>query len=166
MKDGDEAALLNGMARSFPGVTAVRVKEAIATVGDLLAKMLGAIRGANILSLLTGILVLAGALAAGLASRTYEAVVLKTYGASRAQLMGAFSIEYAMLGLAAAIFGVTVGSLGSWFMATWILEMTWHFSLTVAASTAFLAMAMTVIAGLAVTWRALAAKPAPILRNE
>ena len=55
MGGGDEAKLLNGMAREFPSVTAVRVKEALATVSELLGKMLGAIRGANALTLLTGI---------------------------------------------------------------------------------------------------------------
>ncbi|HLA02992.1 MAG TPA: FtsX-like permease family protein [Aestuariivirga sp.] len=166
MEGGDEAKLLNTMAREFPTSTAVRIKEALATVSELLGKMLGAIRGANALTLLTGILVLAGALAAGLSNRIYDAVVLKTYGASRAQLMGAFIIEYAVLGLAAAIFGIAVGSLGSWFLATWILDMQWSFSFAVAATTALLAMIITIAAGLMVTWRALAAKPAPILRNE
>lgn len=166
MEGGDEAKLLNTMAREFPSTTAVRIKEALATVSELLGKMLSAIRGANALTLLTGILVLAGALAAGLSNRIYDAVVLKTYGASRAQLMGAFIIEYAVLGLAAAIFGVAVGSLGSWFLATWILDMQWSFSLAVAATTALLAMIITIAAGLMVTWAALAAKPAPILRNE
>ena len=166
MEGGDEAKLLNAMAREFPSVTAVRIKEALTTVSELLDKMLAAIRGANALTLLTGILVLAGALAAGLSNRTYEAVVLKTYGASSTQLMGAFIIEYAVLGLAAAIFGIATGSLGSWFLATWILNMEWSFSIVVATVTAFLAMALTIAAGLMVTWAALAAKPAPILRNE
>ena len=80
--------------------------------------------------------------------------------------MRAFIIEYAVLGLAAAIFGIAVGSLGSWFLATWILEMPWSFSLAVAVTTALLAMVITIAAGLMVTWAALAAKPAPILRNE
>lgn len=166
MEGGDEARLLNTVARTFPSVTAVRVKDVLITVSDLLGKMLAAIRGANALTLLTGVLVLSGALAAGLSSRTYEAVVLKTYGASRAQLMGAFVIEYAILGLAAAVFGIIVGSLGSWFLAVWILEMQWSFSIVVASTTALLGMVITIAAGLIVTWRALAAKPAPILRNE
>ncbi len=166
MEGGDEAKLLNAMAREFPSSTAVRIKEALVTVSELLGKMLSAIRGANALTLLTGILVLAGALAAGLSNRIYDAVVLKTYGASRAQLMGAFIIEYAVLGLATAVFGIAVGSLGSWVLATWILDMLWSFSIVVAASTALLAMMITIAAGLMVTWAALAAKPAPILRNE
>ncbi len=166
MEGGDEAALLNDMARRFPSVTAVRVKDAIGAVSELLAKMLTAIRGANVMTLLTGVLVLAGALAAGLSDRLYEAVVLKTYGASRSQLIGAFIIEYAALGLAAAVFGIVVGSLASWFLARFILEMPWSFSAVTAAATALAAMAVTVSAGLSVTWSAFSARPAGYLRNE
>ena len=166
MEGGDEAKLLNTMAKAYPSVTAVRVKDAIGIVSDLLGKMLTAIRGANLLTLLTGVLVLAGALAAGLSQRLYDAVVLKTYGASRRQLIGAFVIEYAALGLAAAVFGVIVGSLGSWFLARFILEMPWSFSFVTAALTALIAMAVTVAAGLGVTWQALSARPASYLRNE
>lgn len=166
MDGGDEAGLLNRMARAYPSVTAVRVKDAISIVTDLLNQMLTAIRGANLLTLFTGVLVLAGALAAGLSERLYDAVVLKTYGASRRQLIGAFVIEYAALGLAAAVFGVVVGSIASWFLAYFILEMPWSFSFVTAALTALIAMAVTVAAGLAVTWTALSARPAPYLRNE
>jgi putative ABC transport system permease protein len=166
MDGGDEAKLLNDVARQFPTVTAVRVKDVIATVSDLLAQMLAAIRGANVMTLLTGILVLAGALAAGLSGRLYDAVVLKTYGATRRQLLLAFIAEYAVLGLAAAVFGIATGAIGSWFLAYWVLEMTWNFSWTVAVATALIAMVLAIAAGLAVTWRALTVKPAPVLRNE
>ena len=166
MNGGDEALLLNKMARQFPSVTAVRVKDAINIVSDLLNKMLSAIRGANVMTLLTGVLVLAGALAAGLSERLYDAVVLKTYGASRRQLMAAFVIEYAALGFAAALFGLLVGSLASWFLARFILEMPWSFSFATAALTALIAMAVTVAAGLTVTWSALSARPSGFLRNE
>lgn len=166
MAGGDEARLLNRMAHAYPSVTAVRVKDAIDMVSGLLNQMVAAIRGANVLTLLTGILVLAGALAAGLSERLYEAVVLKTYGASKRQLIGAFVIEYAGLGLAAAVFGVAVGSAASWFLARFILELPWSFSPATALLTALLAMVVTVAAGLGVTWRALSAKPTPYLRNE
>jgi putative ABC transport system permease protein len=166
MKGGDEGQLLNTMAAAYPSVTAVRVKDALTTVSDLLGKMLTAVRGANVITLLTGILVLAGALAAGLSSRSYEAVVLKTYGATRKQLLLAFMIEYGLLGLVAALFGVIIGSLGSWFLAHYILEMPWVFSASTAIITALLAMVLTILAGLSVTARALSAKPSFYLRNE
>jgi putative ABC transport system permease protein len=166
MAGGDEGRLLNAVSRAFPTVTAIRVKDVIATVTDLLTKMLAAIRGANALTLLTGILVLAGALSAGLSGRLYDAVVLKTYGATRLELIQAFIIEYAILGLASAVFGITAGAAGSWFLSYWILEMPWAFSWATALVTALLAMVLAIAAGLSVTWRALTAKPAPILRDE
>lgn len=163
---GDEGKMLNTVAHAYPQVSAIRVKDALAQVSDLLGKMLATVRGANLLTLLTGVLVLAGALATGLGERTYESVILKTYGASRRQLMLAFMGEYAILGLCAALFGIVVGTLGSWFIVSWMLEMPFHFSAVTAAATAFIAMLITVAAGLIVTWRALSAKPAPLLRNE
>ncbi|MDE2383941.1 MAG: FtsX-like permease family protein [Alphaproteobacteria bacterium] len=166
MKGGDEGQVLNAMAAAFPSVTSVRVKDALQTVGDLLGKMLGAVRGANVISLLTGVLVLAGALAAGLSARSYEVVVLKTYGATRRQLLQSFVIEYGLLGLVAALFGMLVGGLASWFLARFALDMPFEFSLGTAALTAVLAMVITIVAGLMVTVRALSAKPSFYLRNE
>ena len=165
MTGGDEAGLLNAIAASYPSVTAVRVKDALATVSDLLGKMLMAVRAANMLTLLTGILVLAGALAAGLSIRSYETVVLKTYGASRRQLLGAFIFEYGLMGLFAAIFGVFTGTLAAWFLAYFILEMPFAFSWGVSIATAGLAIGLTIGTGLLVTVQALMAKPASYLRD-
>ncbi len=166
MNGGDEAALLNTFAEAYPSATAVRVKDALTLVSDLLGKMLAAVRGANALTLLTGILVLAGALAAGLSSRSYEAVVLKTYGATRRQLISAFAIEYGLLGFVAAVFGVVVGSIAAWFLARFILEMPFAFDWQTAVTTAVISMILTVAAGMTVTWRALSSKPSQYLRNE
>ncbi len=166
MQNGDEAKLLNTMAAEFPSVTAVRVKDALATVSALLGQMLAAVRGANGLTLLTGILVLAGAMASGLATRTYETVVLKTYGATRRQLLVSFMIEYGLLGLVSALFGILSGTLGAWYLARFILEMPWSFSWGTAIITAIAAMVLSIAAGLFVTARALQAKPSGYLRNE
>ncbi|HMT14199.1 MAG TPA: FtsX-like permease family protein [Aestuariivirga sp.] len=166
MQGGDEAHLLNTMARAWPGVTAVRVKDALDQVAAMMGKILLAIRSANVLTLVTGILVLAGALSAGLSARSYEAVVLKTYGASRAQLLGAFALEYGLLGLAAAVFGLIAGTTGAWFLAGYILELPFAFSPGIAAATVALALILTIAGGLLATNRALTARPSVTLRDE
>ena len=62
----------------FPTVTAVRVRDVLDAVGDLVANLVLAIRGASALTLLVAVLVLGGALAAGHRHRVYDAVILKT----------------------------------------------------------------------------------------
>jgi putative ABC transport system permease protein len=165
MNGGDEGAVLKSIAKDFPSVTGIRVKDALDTVSALLSKMLVAVRGANVVSLLTGVLVLAGALAAGLSTRSYDVVVLKTYGASRAQLLWGFVVEYGLLGLLAAGFGIVTGTLAAWGLARFVLDMPFQFSFVLALSTAAIAMALTILAGLTVTWAALSAKPSFYLRN-
>ena len=92
--------------------------------------------------------------------------MLKTYGATRRQLLLAFMLEYGLLGLVAALFGMIVGSLGAWYLSSFILELGFAFSWPIAVATALLAMVLTVGAGLAVTARALSVKPSAHLRNE
>ncbi len=161
-----EDELLAAVSGKYKAVTAIRIKDALDAVNDLLAKLLLAIRSASSITMVTGILVLAGALASGLSTRTYDAVVLKTFGATRTQLIYAFIYEYALLGLVTAAFSVLIGSLSAYAIVSFVMEMNWSFSFTTAVATALIAMALTIIAGLLTTWRALTAKPARILRAE
>jgi len=78
-----------------------------------------AIRAAASIALISSILVLAGALAAGNRERVHDAVVLKTLGATRPTLIKMLVMEYALLGLATAIFAILSGSLAA---SNWDLE--------------------------------------------
>ena len=62
-----------------------------------------ALRGASAVTLIAAALVLGGALAAGHRIRVYDAVVLKTLGATRRRLIAAYALEYLLLGLATAL---------------------------------------------------------------
>ncbi|MGH6873946.1 MAG: ABC transporter permease, partial [Aestuariivirgaceae bacterium] len=95
-----EAAFLGRIARSFPTVTAVRVKDALDAVSDLLGKLVLAVRTASGVAIATGLLVLSGALATSLSARTYDAIVLKTFGATRPQLIALYAVEFLVSGLA------------------------------------------------------------------
>jgi putative ABC transport system permease protein len=157
--------LLDRIALAFPTVTAISVRDALDAVADLLGKVVQAVRVANGLTLASGVLVLAGALSTGLAARRYEAAVLKTYGATRARLIAVFALEFLIAGLVTSVFAVIIGSLAAFALTTYVLELSFRFSLTVACLTAVLAMIATLAAGLAVTWSALAARPAVLLRE-
>ncbi|MCF4126642.1 ABC transporter permease [Methylobacterium sp. SyP6R] len=160
-----EARILRDAAREFPSVSSVRVKDALDAVNDLVAKLVFAIRGASGVAVATSLFVLAGALAAGHRARLYDAVVLKTLGATRARLLSAYTMEYGALGLATAVFGLVAGTLAGWVILTKVMHLDFALDLSGALLAALLAVVVAVGLGLAGTWRILGQKPAQYLRN-
>ena len=160
-----DAQIIKSVAAAFPMVTSVRVREALQTVGTVVTNLVLAIRGASSVTLIAAILVLGGALAAGHRHRVYDAVILKTLGATRARLIGAYALEYLMIGLATAVFGVAAGSIAAWQIVTRLMTLSFIWQAGSAAFVVLVALAVTVGLGLAGTLLALNQKPATVLRN-
>ena len=160
-----EVALLKAVADAFPGVTAVRVRDALDAVGGIVTNLVLAIRGASALTLLVAVLVLGGALAAGHRHRVYDAVILKTVGATRLRLLSAYALEYLALGLATAVFGVAAGSAAAALVITRVMNLSFVWLPGPSLAAAAGAVAVTVALGLIGTFTALGQKPAPVLRN-
>jgi putative ABC transport system permease protein len=160
-----EDRLLKAAAEAFPMVTTVPVKEAIEAVAKLVSNLALGIRGASLVTLLAAVLVLGGALAAGRRNRVYDAVILKTLGATRVRLLGAYALEYLVLGVATAVFGVAAGSVAAWMVVTKVMNLSFVWLPGPAAAAAFIALVVTVSLGLIGTFSALGQKPAPVLRN-
>ena len=160
-----ELALLKTVSNAYPTVTSVRVKDAISQVNDLVGQLAWAIRGASSITLIASILVLAGALAAGHRSRIYDAVILKTIGATRARLILAYGLEYAILGLTTAVFALIAGSVAAWYVIVNIMGGSFVLLPVTATGAVLVALTLTVGFGLIGTWRVLGEKPAPVLRN-
>jgi putative ABC transport system permease protein len=160
-----DGQVIKSVAQAFPMVTTVRVREALETIGAVVNNLALAIRGASAVTLISAVLVLGGALAAGHRHRVYDAVILKTLGATRARLLGAYALEYLMIGFATAAFGMIAGSVAAWLIVTRLmtLSFTWQAGSAVAVVAA--SLVVTVGLGLAGTLLALNRKPATVLRN-
>jgi putative ABC transport system permease protein len=163
--NADEAKVLNTLAKTYPNITTVRVKDALNVVNRVIGQLGTAIRVAAGVALIASVLVLAGALAAGNRARTRDAVVLKTLGATRRTLMGAYALEYGMIGLATAIFALAAGYGAAWFVIERIMNMKAQFDPATVALTIVIALVVTVGFGLAGTWRVLGQRAAPALRE-
>lgn len=161
-----EAALSAAVSDRFPNVSAISVRDALATVGRVIDAIAAALAATAAVTLASGVLVLAGAIAAGRRRRVYESVVLKVLGAGRRPILATFAIEYGLLGLASALLAVAIGTVAGWLVVTRVMHADWLFlpgriALTVAVATlAVLAL------GYIGTWRALTTPAAPYLRNQ
>ena len=160
-----DAKLARDIAKTFPTVTIVRVRDVLDAIEAYVDKLGLATRGASVVTILSSILVLAGALAAGRRARAYDAVVLKVLGATRPRLMAAFLIEYAVLGLGTAAFGVLAGSAAAYGVVSGVMDFPFRLAWAPAIEAAAAALLVTVGLGLAGTWRILGQKPAGYLRE-
>jgi putative ABC transport system permease protein len=160
-----ETALIKALADAFPTVSAVRVKDALDAVDHIVSNLVLALRGASSVTLIAAALVLGGALAAGQRFRVYDAVVLKTLGATRIRLLAAYALEYLLIGLATVVFGVAAGSVAADLIVTRVMEIPFVWVGGQAVGAALVALLVTVALGLTGTFTALGHKPAEVLRN-
>ncbi len=160
-----ELALLRTVARQFPTVASVRVREALENVEALVAKLALAVRAATGVALATSVLVLAGALAANRRSRLADATVLKILGATRGRLAAMFLMEYAILGASTAAFGVGAGALAAYWVVSRIMQIDFAFDWPAALAAVGGGLAVTVGFGMIGAWRVLSQKPAAYLRE-
>jgi putative ABC transport system permease protein len=161
----EETAVIKALADTFPTVTAVHVKDALDTLDGIINNLVLALGGASSITLIAAALVLGGALAAGQRFRIYDAVVLKTFGATRTRLLAAYALEYLAIGAVTVLFGVAMGTLAADLIVTRVMEFPFVFVPGQAAGAALIAVAVTVLLGLAGTFTALGRKPAEVLRN-
>jgi putative ABC transport system permease protein len=160
------ARLQAGLVSRFPNVSVIDMREILQTVRGLVDNVTMAVTVVGTLVLLSGALILVGAVAMTKFQRVYEAAILKTLGASRRLVATMLVLEYGALGAVAG----TVGALGSvalsWSVARYALDLPWQgtpvLTLGGVAATAVLVAAIGVLASLDV----LRHKPLATLRAE
>lgn len=161
-----EARILRDLASRFPNITAIRVRDAIDRVADVLSGLAAATSYGAAATLLTGALVLIGAAAAGTRARIFEAAVLKTLGATRAHILRSFALRSALLGACAGFVALMAGIAGGWAVCHFVLEtdftVIWPNALAIIAGGTL----ATLLASLAFTLAPLAARPARVLRTQ
>ena len=161
-----QAQVLRAVTDALPNVSGIRVEDVLRTLSELLSRIAAAMAATGSLSLVSGALVLAGAVAAGQRQRIREAVILKTLGATRGQIRAAWLVEFGILGLVAGLLAAAVGTAASWGVVRFIMQADWAFLPGTLAGTVAACIAMMLLVGFAGTETALRARAAPLLRND
>jgi putative ABC transport system permease protein len=161
-----EAAVERAVSDALPTISVIRISDALAQLRRVVDGIGLAIRAAAGVALLAGGLVLAAAISAGQRRRIAEAVLLKVLGAARADLLRAVLWEFAILGVSAGTVAAGVGCLIAWGVLTKVLHMEAALLPLPVVLTLVIGIAAVALAGLAGTFRALQARPAPYLRGE
>lgn len=161
-----EAPLLRDIADAFPNITAIRIRDAIERVSSVLNSIASAVGYGAAATLLTGFLVLIGSAASSQHSRSFEAAVLKTLGATRGQILTSFALRAALMGAAAGAVAIGVGIAGGWAINTFVMEAEFALIWSNAVAVVVGGIIANLLANMGFALRALNAAPAHILRTR
>ena len=120
------AQLQRAVVQKFPNVSTIDLTLIMNTVDSVLAKVSFAIRFVALFSILTGLMVLAGTVLTSRYQRLRESVLLRTLGASRAQIRNIMLVEYLWLGGMAALSGIILALAASWALAYFVFDVVYR----------------------------------------
>jgi putative ABC transport system permease protein len=165
--DTDDTASIveRAITSSFKNVSALSVRQAVSTVEKVLDLLGNAIKLTAAVTLLSGLVVLAGSVATSEAQRISDSIILKVLGARRVEILLSWLFEYALLGILTAIVASLIGSGVSWALIVLFLDSDFILNLPLILSTAFIGAGFTTILGLIGATRSLSFRPAPYLRE-
>ena len=161
-----EAPVLRAVTDALPNVSGIRVADVLGTVADLVNKLAATLAATGAVTLVAGVLVLMGAVAAGQRRRIADAVVLKAVGATRGQIRAAWLVEFGLIGLAAGLLAAAVGTAASWGVVRFVMRADWVFLPGTLAAVVVGCTALMLAFGYLGTAAALRVRVAPLLRNE
>jgi len=162
----DEARVQAAVVAAFPNVTAIPVREVLERVTGVLDQIALAMRLVAGLSVLSGLVVMAGALAITRYQRLYQSVIFKALGATRGFLARVFAVEYALLGAGAGLGGAGLAVALAWAVLRFALDAPWSWAPATLLIGVIAAIGLALTVGFLGTYRLLGRKPLGVLRNE
>jgi putative ABC transport system permease protein len=154
------------LVMQFPNVSLIDLRLILSTVNDLFDKLGLIIRFLALFSIITGLVVLAGAVINSKFVRIKENVLLRTMGARTSQITRITLIEYGYLGLFSALTGMILSLGGGWLLTRFFFEITFAFDWLELLIIGFGVILLTVTIGWFNSREVINTPPLQILRKE
>jgi len=163
----DSARVQQAVVRAHPNVSAIDLALIMQTVDSVYAKASFVVEFLALFTVVTGVIVLAGAVLIGRQQRVRESVLLRTLGATKAQVNRILLAEYLALGTLGAATGAALAIGANWALAYFVFEVKWAWpSLPVLAGGWAAVSALTVATGLLASRGICDHPPLAVLRQE
>lgn len=160
------ATYQQAVVRFFPNISIIDLELILETLEEVLQQISFVINFMAMLSVITGIIVLAGSVVMSKGQRIKESVLLRTLGAKSNQIIIITIIEYVVLGTIASLSGVILANIFSLLLAKFILETDFVFDIQYSLIILFSILFATVLLGVGGIRPILKRSPLEILRKE
>jgi len=161
---GDQT-VLSGLVQRFPNLLVIDVAQVLGQVQQIMGQVARAVQFVFLFTVLAGLVVLYAAIASAQDERLYQATIMRTLGATRAQLLRATVAEFMVAGGVAGLLAAAGATALGFVLATRLLHLDYAFNGGVwIAGVAGGALAIS-LAGYFGTRRVLRTRPLQLLRE-
>jgi putative ABC transport system permease protein len=160
------ARIQRTIVAAFPNVTAIDLALVMQTVDSIFSKVAFVIEFMAAFTVLTGVIVLAGAVLTGRFQRIRETVLLRTLGATQRQLVQIQLVEYLILGVLASIVGCGLSLAANALLAKFIFRINPSVPVALLLVGAFSVCVVTVLTGFLSSRGITNHPPLAVLRQE
>jgi putative ABC transport system permease protein len=150
----------------FPNVSLIDLRLILSTVDELFGKIGLVVRFLALFSIVTGLVVLAGAVMNSKFARIKENVLLRTIGARTSQIMKITLIEYGYIGIFSAITGMVLSLGGGWLLTKFFFEVEFSVNVLELAIISAGVIVLTVFIGWWNSREVISTPPLQVLRKE
>lgn len=163
---GDSARVQQVVVGALSNVSAIDLQLIIETLDSVFSRVQFVIQFMAGFTVITGIVVLAGAILSGRFQRLREAVLLRTLGATARQLWQIQFVEYAILGVLAAVVGCGLAVGANLALAYFVFDTVGVWAVGTLAWAVLAVTAVTVVTGLLASRGVANHPPLEVLRQE
>jgi putative ABC transport system permease protein len=154
------------LVMQFPNVSLIDLRLILSTVNELFNKLGLIVHFLALFSVITGLVVLAGAVINSKFVRIKENVLLRTLGASKKHITAITLIEYIYLGLFSALTGMVLSLGGGFLLTKYFFEITFAFDWATLLILTASVIVLTVLIGWLNSREVIGTPPLQVLRKE
>ncbi|MEP7118259.1 MAG: FtsX-like permease family protein [Acidobacteriota bacterium] len=162
----DRAGLVSDLAARFPNVSVIDGREMLTAIQGVVDNVTLAVTVVGTLVLVSGLMILIGAVAMTKFRRVYEAAILKTLGATRQIIATMLLLEYGVLGLLAGVLGAVGAAALTWALSRYAFSMAYRPAMSLWVLGIGVTGLVVALVGVAASWDVLQRKPLATLRAE
>jgi putative ABC transport system permease protein len=160
------AAMQREVVRAFPNVSSVDFTLILGVIENIVSKISIGIRFIALLTVGTGIILLVTAVLNSRFQRLREVILLRTLGASAAQIVKIQVVEFLLLGVLASLTGIALAVLAQWTLTNFVFKIGFVVPWAQLALAVVANATLAVVIGLLASRNVLNRPPLEVLRAE
>ncbi len=154
------------LVTDFPNVSVIDGREVLSAIKTVVDNVTLAVTVVGTLVVISGLMILIGAVAMTKFRRIYEGAIFKTLGATRRLISTILLLEYGVLGALAGTIG-SVGALAlTWAISRFALDIPWRPSPLLSLAGIAISALLVALVGVIASWEVLQRRPLLTLRAE